>query len=79
VQDVAWSGRSRKQRRDDHDLVGVRVDWKESALRAAVKRAGGIWRPRQRLWERSWDAVRALGPHGRVAQDRSSKDQHPTI
>ena len=25
VQDVAWAGRSRKPRRNDHDLVGVRV------------------------------------------------------
>jgi hypothetical protein len=43
VQDIAWSGRARKPRRNDHDPVGVRVDWKESELRAAVKRAGGIW------------------------------------
>src|SRR6266704_6824403 len=61
VQDIAWAGRARKPRRNDHDLVGVRIDWKESELRAAVKRAGGIWRPRQRLWELSWDAVRTLG------------------
>ena len=53
VEDVAWAGRARKPRRNDHDLVGVRIDWKESELRAAVKCAGGIWRPRQRLWELS--------------------------
>jgi hypothetical protein len=33
-----------------------------------VKRAGGIWRPRQRLWELSWDAVRTLGLHGRIVE-----------
>ncbi len=38
VEDVAWAGRARKPRRNDHDLVGVRIDWKESELRAAVKR-----------------------------------------
>jgi hypothetical protein len=68
VQDVAWTARTRKPRRNDHDLVGVRIDWKESELRAAVKRAGGIWRPRQQLWELSWDAVRTLGLHGRVVE-----------
>jgi hypothetical protein len=68
VEDVAWAGRARKPRRNDRDLVGVRIGWKESELRAAVKRAGGIWRPRQRLWELSWDAVRTLGLHGRVVE-----------
>ena len=33
-----------------------------------VKRAGGVWRPRQRLWELSWNAVRTLGLHGRVVE-----------
>lgn len=79
VQDVAWEGRARKPRRNDHDLVGVRVDWKESELRAAVKRAGGIWRPRQRLWEVSWDAVRALDLHSRVVEERSKTERKPTI
>ena len=54
VEDVAWAGRARKPCHNDRDLVGVRIGWKESELRAAVKRAGGIWRPRQRLWELSW-------------------------
>ena len=76
---IAWSGRARKPRRNDHDLVGVRVDWKESELRAAVKRAGGIWRPRQRLWELSWDAVRTLGLHGRVVEERAETERKPTI
>src|ERR1700704_5332799 len=39
VEDVAWAGRARKPRRNDRDLVGVRIGWKESELRAAVKRA----------------------------------------
>src|SRR6266545_3942063 len=79
VQDIAWAGRARKPRRNDHDLVGVRIDWKESELRAAVKRAGGIWRPRQRLWELSWDAVRTLGPHGRVVEESSGTKQNSNI
>jgi hypothetical protein len=79
VQDIAWAGRARKPRRNDHDLVGVRIDWKESELRAAVKRAGGISRPRQRLWELSWDAVRTLGLHGRVVEESSGTKRNSNI
>jgi hypothetical protein len=79
VQDIAWAGRARKPRRNDHDLVGVRVGWNETELRAAVKRAGGIWRPRQRLWEVSWEAVRALGLHGRVVEESSGTKRNPNI
>ncbi|MFA5914041.1 MAG: hypothetical protein WC830_10850 [Burkholderiales bacterium] len=46
--------RSRKPRRQDHDLVAVRVAWGETDLRIAVKKAGGIRRPRQKLWEMTW-------------------------
>jgi hypothetical protein len=75
VQEIAWAARARKPRRNDHDLVGVRIDWRENELRAAVKRAGGIWRPRQRLWEVSWEAVRALGLHGRVVEEFSNRNR----
>ena len=44
----------------------VRIAWNESELRPAVKRAGAIWRPRQKLWEMSWEAVRTLGIGHRV-------------
>jgi hypothetical protein len=79
VEDVAWAGRARKPRRNDRDLVGVRIGWKESELRAAVKRARGIWRPRQRLWELSWDAVRTLGLQGRVVEESSGTKRSPNI
>ena len=42
--------------------------WNETDLRIAVKKAGGIWRPRQKLWELSSDAVRALGIAHRVVE-----------
>jgi len=56
----------RRPRRKPHDLVGVRVEYDETALSHAVKTAGGIWRPRQRLSELSWKAVRILGFGSRV-------------
>ena len=43
-----------RYRRHFHDLVGVRVEWHETDLRERLKRAGAIWRPRQKLWEVSY-------------------------
>ena len=48
------------------DQVGVRVGWEEKELREAVRAAGGIWRPRQKLWELRYEAVVALGLEERV-------------
>ena len=45
IEEAPWRGRARKPRRNDHDLVGVRIDWHETELRIAVKKTGGIWRP----------------------------------
>jgi len=66
IEEAPWRGRAGRPRRNDHDLVGVRIAWNESELRSAVKQAGGIWRPRQKLWEMSWQAVRTLGIGHRV-------------
>jgi hypothetical protein len=66
IDETTWCKRARRPRRNDHDLVGVRIAWNETELRAAVKQAGAIWRPRQRVWEMSWETVRALGIGHRV-------------
>jgi hypothetical protein len=66
IEETPWRGRARRPRRNDHDLVGVQIGWSETELRAAVKKTGAIWRPRQKLWEMSWEAVRALGIAHRV-------------
>jgi hypothetical protein len=66
IEETPWRGGARRPRHNDHDLVGVRIAWNETELRGAVKKTGAIWRPRQRLWEMSWEAVRALGIAHRV-------------
>lgn len=66
IEEVPWHGRARKPRRNDHDRVGVRVAWDEADLRIAVNKAGGIWRPRQKLREMPCNAVRTLGIGHRV-------------
>jgi hypothetical protein len=66
VEEAPWNARPRMPRRQGHDMVGVRIGYDETELRIAVKKAGGIWRPRQKLWEISWESIRALGIGHRV-------------
>jgi hypothetical protein len=68
VEETEWQPCDRRPRRRPGDLVGIRVDYHEAALRHAVKTAGGIWRPRHRLWELTREAVRVLGLEGRMVE-----------
>ncbi len=79
VEEVPWEPRDRRPRRRAHELVGVQIDYHERALRDAVKTAGGIWRPRQRLWELSWEAVRVLGLEGRVVDAPPVRQRRPSV
>jgi hypothetical protein len=68
VETVAWRPRSRERRREPSDMVGVAIAYGETDLRARIKAAGGIWRPRHRLWEVDWKTVRELGIQDRVVE-----------
>ena len=72
VETLAWTPRVRTRRRDRRDMVGVRIGYSESMLRERVKAAGGIWRPRHRLWEVDWKTVRRLGLEARVTDADSA-------
>lgn len=71
VETTPWVPRTRHARRNPHDMVAVRVDYSESGLRERIKTAGGIWRPRQRLWEIDWKTVRDLGLQSRLVGEDS--------
>lgn len=73
VEKAPWVGKPRKPRRQDHDMVAVRIAWDEWELRAAVKQAGAIWRPRQRVWELDWKSVRALKIQERLISTEPEK------
>jgi hypothetical protein len=49
--------------------LAIKVEYWETELREKVKAAGGIWRPRQKLWEMSYDDVVALSLESRVVTD----------
>lgn len=53
--------RTRKTPRAPEDMVYVRVAYDNLALRAKLNALGALWRPRHKLWELPWGAVRALG------------------
>ncbi|WP_243725308.1 hypothetical protein [Candidatus Thiosymbion oneisti] len=50
-------------------LLGVRVEYWETDIRDKVKAAGGIWRPRHKLWEMRYEDVVALGLESRIVED----------
>lgn len=70
VAEADWTPRARSPRatRSPDDRVYVRVAWREEGLRAKLKALGALWRPRFRLWELPWGAVRALEIEDRVVQ-----------
>jgi hypothetical protein len=41
--------------------LGVRIEFAETELREKAKQRGAIWRPRQKLWEMTYEDVVALG------------------
>jgi hypothetical protein len=51
---------------DRNPMVGVRILYREEALREQAKEAGAIWRPRQKLWEMPLYTARRLGLGTRI-------------
>src|SRR4030065_83584 len=49
VEPTPWSPRQRSARREPHDMVAVRIEYSETALRERIKTAGVIWRHRERV------------------------------
>lgn len=74
VETLPWTPRGRSPRPQPDDRVGVRIAFSETGLRERVKNAGGIWRPRHRLWEVDWETVRKFGLHDRVVREPASLD-----
>ena len=67
VETTPWHPRRRNARREPADRVAVRIAYSEAELRERIKTAGGLWRPRHKLWEVDWKTVLELGLQSRVA------------
>ena len=59
-----------KTPRNDTDRIGIRVAGYELAIRQQVKEAGGLWRPRQQLWELPYSQIVELGLEDRIVDER---------
>ena len=54
------------QHRHHSQRLGLRIEYWETDLREKVKQAGGIWRPRRKLWELPYSDVVSMGLESRV-------------
>ena len=68
VESVPWKGRVRRARRQDDDVVFVRIGYEEVELRERAKRLGAIWRKAQRLWEITYRDSKRLGIEDRIVE-----------
>ena len=70
VDEAPWNPedkvRSGQAKRNPSDRVGVRIEYHEVELREQVKVAGGIWRPKQKLWKLSYATAVALNLASRI-------------
>ena len=55
-------------RRQDDDVVYVRIAYHETDLRERAKRLGAIWRQPQKLWEITYRDSKRLGIEDRIAE-----------
>lgn len=69
VETTPWNPRTCNARHRPEDRVGVRIAYGESELHERVKRVGGTWRPRHKLWELDWRTVCNMGLQDRVVND----------
>ena len=68
VENGEWEQKKKLQtpERTLTDRYGVQVAGYELEIRDQVKKAGGIWRPRQKLWELPYGQILALGLEERI-------------
>ena len=75
VELILESTRVRRRRSADlpEPVVGVKVHYRETDLRARIKQAGGRWRPDAGVWELPLDAARRLGLVNRIVRQRGTE------
>jgi len=50
----------------DGEIVSIRVDFSEKALREELKAAGGRWDPAAKVWHVAYGAIRGTELEGRI-------------
>ncbi len=54
-------------------MVGVKIFYREDALREKAKEEGAIWWPRQKLWEMPLLTARRLGLGDRIVSGTAAR------
>lgn len=67
VEAIDWEPKARRMAGDT--LVRVRVGLPEVEVRHQVKRAGGRWDPKRRVWELRYDRAVELGLEERIVEE----------
>lgn len=67
IEETDWQPKARRRAGDT--LVMVRVGLSEVEIRQRVKRAGGRWDPKRRVWELRYERVAELGLEARIVED----------
>ena len=72
-----WAWEPPAPRLPADQIVALRIDFAEVALRERVKQAGGKWNPRQKVWELCYGHVVALNLEARIVEEEVtiSRDQ----
>ena len=68
IETVPWKPNARKRRREDDDVVYVRIAYHEADLRERAKRLGAIWRQPQKLWEITFRDSKRLEIEDRIVE-----------
>ena len=68
VESVPWKPNARQHRRQDDDVVHVRIAYHETELRERAKRLGAIWRHPLKLWEITFRDSKRLGIQDRIVE-----------
>ena len=50
------------------EIIGVRVEVKETDLQSSVRKAGGRWNSRRKLWEMRYERAVKLGLKSRITR-----------
>jgi hypothetical protein len=73
VEESCWSPPEKPE------IVGLRVEFKETELQRRIKQAGDKWSSTMRVWEIQYDQVVALGLKKRIVKLEVSDIKHPHV
>ena len=69
VEESDWQPKPKSPKASD--VVGIRVEVRETALQASIKSVGGKWNRKTRVWEMRYDKAMELKLESRIVKGKS--------